>query len=277
MRAVLLAVQEWRTVLAGLSIQVLVDNMTTVLYLKKEGGTKSAMLSRLTREVLDICRSHDIKLFPSYLPGLANIESDALSRGKIQEEWHLSKAVAQKIFRVFGSPDIDLFASRPTAQVPTYFSLDRHDRQSFGVDALRQKWDFDLMYAFPPPAMILTIIQKFRQSKCRRLLLIAPFWVDAQWLSEVRTLLYEEPRKLRYRDWLVVNMTTGLPLPSLNKLRLTVWPLLGPSSPPQEHQTRLPNSSLLLGGGRQRTSTSPYGDAGRPGAKHTEWSRLRFL
>jgi hypothetical protein len=51
------------------------------------------------------------------------------------------------------------------------------------------------MYAFPPPAMILTVIQKFRQSKGKRLLLIAPFWMDAQWLSEVHSMLYEEPRK----------------------------------------------------------------------------------
>jgi hypothetical protein len=104
MRAVLLAVQTWRTSLAGKSVQLLVDNSATVLYLKKEGGTKSAMLSRLTREILDICVSHQITLFPSHLPGLANTESDALSRCKTQEEWHLSPVVAQKIFRVFGVP-----------------------------------------------------------------------------------------------------------------------------------------------------------------------------
>jgi hypothetical protein len=235
------------------------------------------MLARLTREILDICMSHNITLFPCYLPGLANTESDALSRNKVQEEWFLSPPVANKIFRVFGFPEIDLFASAKTFQLPTYFSLDRHDRQSAGVDALRQSWNFSMMYAFPPPAMILTVIQKFRQSKGKRLLLIAPFWMDAQWLSEVRSLLYEEPRKLRYRERLVINMTSGLPLPSLNKLRLTVWPLLGPSSLPQEHQTRLQNSSLLLGGGRRKPNTSLYGGPGQNGARDGGWSQLRFL
>jgi hypothetical protein len=116
-------------------------------------------------------------------------------------------------YSIFGRPQIYLFASERTAQLPQYFSLDRHDRQSVGVDALRQRWDYNLMYAFPPPAMILTIIQKFRQSRDKRLLLIAPFWLDAQWFSEVRSLLYEEPRKLRFRNHLVTNMSTGLPLP----------------------------------------------------------------
>jgi hypothetical protein len=49
--------------------------------------------------------------------------------------------------------------------------------------------------------------------------------MDAQCLSEVRSLLYEEPSKLRYREWHMVNMNMGLPLPSLNKLNLKVWPL----------------------------------------------------
>jgi hypothetical protein len=195
-----------------------------------------------------MCTSHKIRLFLSHLHSLANTESDALSRGKTQEEWHLSPSIAQQIFRVFGVLQIDLFASRATSQVPIYFSLDRHDRQARGVDALRQKWDFSLMYAFPPPCMILTVIQKFRQSRGSSLLLIAPFWIDSQWISEVWSLLYEEPRKLQFREWLVVKRTTDLPLPSLNKLRLTVWPLLGIPSLPQGRQRMLPNSSLLGGG-----------------------------
>ena len=184
------------------------------------------MLARLTKEISDICLSHKIELFPSHLPGMANIESDALSRGKAQDEWFLQPVVAQKIFRIYGSPDVDLFASRATAQLTTYFSLDRRDRQSWGVDALAQQWDFDAMYAFPPPSLILSVLQKFRRSK-GKLLLVAPFWVDAHWLPEVLSLLYREPRRLRYRHRLVINTTTGLPLPSLNRLRLTVWPLQG--------------------------------------------------
>jgi hypothetical protein len=36
------------------------------------------------------------------------------------------------------------------------------------------------------------------------------FWIDAQWISEVRSLLYEELRKLRFREWLVVYTNTLL-------------------------------------------------------------------
>ena len=47
--------------------------------LEKRGGTKSAILGRLTKEILEMCMSHKIRLFLRHLPGLTNTESDALS------------------------------------------------------------------------------------------------------------------------------------------------------------------------------------------------------
>jgi hypothetical protein len=133
-----------------------------MLYLKKQGGTRSSTLSSLATEVLDICHRHKICLLPSHLPGLGNTKSDALSRQKTQDEWYLNPKVAHKIFSKLGEPQIDLFASYKTAQVPTYFTLDRHDQSALGVDALANSWGFNTMYAFPPPSLILSTIQNSR-------------------------------------------------------------------------------------------------------------------
>ena len=233
-------------------------------------------MTRLTKEILDVCLAFNIRLVPCHLPGLANIESDALSRGKLQDEWHLLPSVAQKIFRIYGTPEIDLFASNVTAQLGLYFTLDSHDSRAHGVDALAHLWDFQTMYAFPPPALILTVLQKYRRSS-GRLLLVAPFWPDAHWLPEVRSLLYREPWRLRFRESLVINRTTGYPLLSLNRLRLTLWPLSRPSSPVQESQRKLLNSSLLLGGGLRQSSIGQSGGPGCPGVKTMDWTQLPFL
>ena len=106
---------------------------------------------------------------------------------------------------------------------------------------------------------------------------MAPFWPEAPWLPEVLSLLYREPHKLRYRHSLVTNQSTGLPLPSLNRLRLTVWPLSRPSSPTQAHQRKLLNSSLLLGGGQRQINISLSGNLGQTGATAVDWTLLKYL
>ena len=108
---------------------------------------------------------------------------DSLSRRKATE-WHLSPTAAQKIFSLYGTPDIDLFASIRTFQVERYMTLDRSDPRAHAVDALSLSWSFPLLYAFPPPTLVPTVVNKLRGLPSR-VLLIAPCWSDAPWLSEV--------------------------------------------------------------------------------------------
>ena len=234
------------------------------------------MLSRLTQEILDTCAKHNITLLSSHLPGLANTTSVALSRQKSQDEWYLSPIVTRKIFAKLGCPEVDLFASKDTAQVNPYFTLDRTDKEALGVDALAQSWDFSLMYAFPPPALLLTTLQKFRKLG-GKLLLIAPHWPDAPWFAELSSLLYCQPLRLRYRTNLVINQTTGCSLSSLNRLRLTVWPLSRPyCNAPVSPRTSL-NSSLRLGGGQQESNTDRSGAPGLHGVRLKGWTQLPFI
>lgn len=56
-------------------------------YILKEGGTKSKKLWLEASRLLHMCDRWDMTLRPAYLPGLMNVEADALSRGKQVEEW----------------------------------------------------------------------------------------------------------------------------------------------------------------------------------------------
>ena len=53
------------------------------------------------------------------------------------------------ICKKFGTPLVDLFASRLCHQLPRYMSW-RPDPQSIATDALHQDWKNQLCYAFPP-------------------------------------------------------------------------------------------------------------------------------
>ena len=246
------------------------------VYKKGGGGTRSAILSRLATEILDTCHLHHIRLIPSHLPGLANTESDALSRQKTQDEWHLNHRVADKIFDRLGLPEIDLFASQHTHQVPIYFTLDQRDNQALGIDALAHPWEFQIMYAFHSPAILLHTIQKFRLLG-GKLLLVAPYWKEAPWCPEVASMLYKQPFRLRYRNDLITNQSTGLHLSSLNRLRLTVWPFSRPQSKPRKPPQKLLNTSLYLGGDQRLSNTNPSGGPGLHGVRLRDWNQLPFL
>ena len=127
----------------GRTVCVQIDNRITVAYLAKEGGTKSVLLSRLACRILLWCQRHRVTLIPVYVRGIGNTIADALSRGK-ETQWHLSPTMVDRIFRRYGTHQVDLFASRETAQLPQYMTLLRGDNQALAANALSQTWDFDL-------------------------------------------------------------------------------------------------------------------------------------
>jgi hypothetical protein len=97
---------------------------------------------------------------PCYIPGIANVEADALSRSRVITEWSLLSGIFRRLFLLWGTPNVDLFASAHNAVVHQYFSIHRHDHQALGLDALQHQWDFPWMYAFPPPHLILQTLAK---------------------------------------------------------------------------------------------------------------------
>ena len=110
--------QHWAPRLRGRTVSLQVENRSVVAYLLKEGGTRSRPLCLLTMQVFHLCQKLGIALRPAYLPGVANVAADALSRGRQVVEWHLNPTVVGDIFSCWGQPEVDLFASRETAQVP---------------------------------------------------------------------------------------------------------------------------------------------------------------
>ncbi|KAK0417298.1 hypothetical protein QR680_012929 [Steinernema hermaphroditum] len=72
--------------------------------------------------------------------GMENLISDWRAAG-------LNETAA--MFDFWGTPEIDLFATRHSAQVPAYMSY-RPDPYAVAVDAFAHKWHYGLHYAFPP-------------------------------------------------------------------------------------------------------------------------------
>jgi hypothetical protein len=267
MMAVQKTLKEWGPFWQGKAVSLQADNRTVVAYLKKEGGTRSPQLIRLTEQVLLEANRQKIILCPAYLPGAANVAADAKSRGKEESEWWLRPEVARALFRKWGTPDIDLFASRRTAQCRRYFTLDQKDSEASGIDAFRQPWaQFRLTYAFPPPQLIPAVLARLSQEKTR-MILIAPWWEEASWFPELKTLTMGSPWKLKMDPCPVLETMTGKCVPNPDRLKLTAWVISGEHWKGKASPRNLRNSCLDPFGKRPREPTYLRGAGGRPGVQ----------
>ena len=110
------------------------DNITVVSYLNHMGGTKSQTLIETARQVWEWCLQRNITLSAQYLPRLENVRADFLSRYLTDRtDWHLNPTIVQAIDRLWGPLEVDLFATRLTAQLPRFFSW-RPDPEAEAVD-----------------------------------------------------------------------------------------------------------------------------------------------
>ena len=100
-------------------------------------------------------------LIPRHLPGHLNVLADHLSRRDqfLKTEWSLNPAVARRVFRVWGSPHVDLFALQCNTKLATYMSL-IPEPEAWKVDSLVQSWEGRYAYAYPPTALIRQTLNK---------------------------------------------------------------------------------------------------------------------
>ena len=107
--ATLLALQCFAKHSRGITVQMKLDNVTAVTYIKKLGGTHSQALYQLVLMIWDWCIQRDVFLVAEHLPGKNNITTDSESRSKKDRcDWILN---LQQIQQQMGPLQIDLFTS----------------------------------------------------------------------------------------------------------------------------------------------------------------------
>ncbi len=113
------------------------DNTSVVSYLNHQGGLRLCPLCKLACQILLWSQGKLLSLRATFNPGAHNIGADILSRQGLRPgEWRLHPEVVELIWKEFGQPQVDLFASRETSHCPLWFSfthpvreeLERHGR-----------------------------------------------------------------------------------------------------------------------------------------------------
>ena len=260
LRAVALGLQHFLSSLHSSRVRIMSDNSTVVAHITHQGGTHSKTLCLQTLDLLSWARSHDISLSARFIPGDRNVIADALSRrGQIiGSEWILHSDVCRRLWKWWGRPHVDLFATRESARLPAYMSP-LPDPQALATDALSASWCNLSAYAFPPFALVRRALNKIRDSQNLTVIFIAPWWPPREWFPDLLELCVDHPLQLPSHRHLLKQPGAHRFHESLDSLALHGFLLSSDVSAREDFHEQLLYGSPSLLASPQPTSTSPSG------------------
>ena len=117
------AVKAFKQYKTQVRVLLLMHNVTAVTYINKMGGTGSPILSSLAFELWTWCLQRQTSIIARHIPGTQNLQADQGSCTIVDHsDWKFKPEIFQYIQRLWGPPEIDLFASRLSYQIPRYAS-----------------------------------------------------------------------------------------------------------------------------------------------------------
>lgn len=168
----------------------MLDNTTAIAYINSMGGRKS-QCNQITRDLWVWCSTHNIWLTAVHIPGKQNVLADKESREKHSDiEWKLNTQLFEDVTAHWGTPSIDLFASRLNYQLKPFVSW-RPDPEAMAIDAFSINWK-ENFYAFPPFALINRVLQKVEQDQSQGIIIV-PLWTTQVWFPRLLHMLIDYP------------------------------------------------------------------------------------
>ena len=142
LNAIWLGLQAFEDTLQDSNVAIMCDNVSAIAYLRNQGGTQSQQMCCMAIDTCVWAEERSMTLIPRHLPGHLNVLADHLSRRDqiLKTEWSLNPAVARRVFRVWGSPQVDLFALKCNTKLATYMSP-IPEPEAWKVDSLVQSWE----------------------------------------------------------------------------------------------------------------------------------------
>ena len=126
------------------------------------------------------------------------------------------------MFDQWGTPNVDLFATRYNKRLPVFVSP-VPDSQALEIDALAIQWEGMSAYAFPPTKIINLVIRKLQDTADIRLILVAPMWPNQLWYPDLLEITSQEPIRLPNTKTLLKQPRSDVFHQAPENLRLHAW------------------------------------------------------
>ena len=271
LKAVSLALRDFKDQCQNQTVLVATDNTTVVAYINKQGGTHSAEMCALLWKIMTWCHHYHITLKARHIPGCLNVMADLLSRSnQVQStEWSLHPQVFKQICRKWFTPHVDLFATHLNHKLPLYVSP-IPDPRAWNIDALNINWTNLTAYAYPPTALLHKVIQKIKQCHCL-IIMIAPGWPGMPWFWDLVQLSTEIPLQLPVSTTLLKQSHNYVFHNNPQQLNLHAWCLGADNSKNKASLWRWQRELLPLSGHQQGPSTGQSGPYLKNGAEKIRW------
>ena len=247
LEAVFLTVKHFLPVLKNKNVLIRSNSTTVCQYVNRQGGTKLPPLCYRTWDLWNFALENNMHLKAVHILGALNIFADQLSRVRVRPtEWQMHKVVVQTLFQIWGTPLIDLFASKENKQTPVFCSWIPH-QDALAIDALSISWEGMFAYVYPPICLIPKVLQHMEQFRCQ-IILIAPKWPRRHWYPDLLKFLIACPRKLPLWPDLLQQPKTMISHPNPEVFSLHAWLLSTEVSKRRAFLTSLESSFQPLGG-----------------------------
>lgn len=230
-------------------LQVFSDNVTAVAYINDMGGMSSPSLDSLAIDIWNWCLERSIFLSANYLKGSENVQADYFSRHFRSEsaEWMLKKEIFDRICSQMFFPDIDLFASRLNCQLSRFVSWFPQPG-AFRNDAFSFPWSNLKPYLFPPFSLVGRVINKLKDDKVKKAILIIPLWRTQFWFPLIMDLLISDPVRLpRHKDLMIMPQDSSTVCPMVHSTTFVALQLSADISRVEDYFQKLLPSSLVPG------------------------------
>ena len=163
----------------GLSI----NNACAIAYINNMGGIKSVECNSLAYDIWSWCIDRDIWVSANYVHTSENIADVESRKFNDNIEWMFNENIFKLLIEIWGTPDIDLFATRLNTQLSTYSSWKPDPGCKF-IDAFTVSWSSLFSSIFAPFSLLGRVVQKLRRDRAESRV-IAPIWPTQSWYADL--------------------------------------------------------------------------------------------
>lgn len=229
LKAIENGLKSFEDVLTGKHVKIFTDNTCALSFIRDMGGSKSVVCNDIANRIWKWCIARNIDITISFIAGKINFEADRASRVfNDRTEWKLYPSYFKDIVSEFGTPEIDLFASKLNTQCTKYVSWGR-DPEAIAYDAFTIDWSqWKFIYAFPPFCIILRVLKKWSADQAEGVF-VGPVWTTAPWYPVLMKMTKRPPLYLKRGKRTLTQPSTGEPHPLHKKIQMAAYLLSGKS------------------------------------------------